>query len=248
MKQVVINYLENPESAFSKKHKIDFSCIKSCLTSCTTIDTDVSEMVVHKWLKNLGCIDAPFCYSPMLTLLDFGGIFISIRDQLGNLENFPIHNSKLRLQNELFINREKLKLNEVECSITAMINSSSSFKDYLKLETFGFPIPDITLCVVNPDTNTLVQDLTVGEIWISSNHITDEFYQMDKVNEFVFKAKLNYSEMFSWAKYEMPTNEKSQAVTEQLDTILNICPANTYFMRTKLMGFVHNERCTCFHS
>ncbi|AJT77887.1 DMAP1-binding Domain [Saccharomyces cerevisiae] len=242
LKQVVINYLENPESAFSKKHKIDFSCIKSCLTSCTTIDTDVSEMVVHKWLKNLGCIDAPFCYSPMLTLLDFGGIFISIRDQLGNLENFPIHNSKLRLQNELFINREKLKLNEVECSITAMINSSSSFKDYLKLETFGFPIPDITLCVVNPDTNTLVQDLTVGEIWISSNHITDEFYQMDKVNEFVFKAKLNYSEMFSWAKYEMPTNEKSQAVTEQLDTILNICPANTYFMRTKLMGFVHNGK------
>ncbi|CAI4051492.1 Cmr2p SKDI_15G2430 [Saccharomyces kudriavzevii IFO 1802] len=241
LKQVVINYLENPESAFSKKHKIDFSCIKSCLTSCTTIDTDVTEMVVHKWLKNLGCIDAPFCYSPMLTLLDFGGIFISIRDQLGNLENFPIHNSKLRLQNELFINREKLKLNEIECSITAMINSSSSFKDYLKLETFGFPIPDVTLCVVNPDTNTLVQDLTVGEVWISSNHITDEFYQMDKVNEFVFKAKLNYSEMFAWARYEMPSGE-SEAVTEQLDTILNICPASTYFMRTKLMGFVHNGK------
>ncbi|CAI2023046.1 hypothetical protein SEUBUCD650_0H01430 [Saccharomyces eubayanus] len=241
LKQVVINYLENPESAFSRKHKIDFSCIKSCLTSCTTIDTDVTEMVVHKWLKNLGCIDAPFCYSPMLTLLDFGGIFISTRDQLGNLENFPIHNSKLRLQNELFINREKLKLNEVECSITAMINASSSFKDYLKLEAFGFPIPDVTLCVVNPDTNTLVQDLTVGEIWISSNHITDEFYQMDKVNEFVFSAKLNYSEMFTWARYEMPSSE-SQAVTEQLDTILNICPANTYFMRTKLMGFVHNGK------
>ncbi|SCV14293.1 uncharacterized protein CGFF_01850 [Nakaseomyces glabratus] len=165
LKQVVINYLENPELTLTKKHKIDFSCIKYCLTSCNTIDTDVTDMVIHKWLKNLG-----------------------------------FHDSKLRLQDELYISREKLKKNIIEPSVTAMINSSSSFKDYLKVEPFGFPIPGSILCVVDPDDNTLVNDLTVGEIWISSDKLTDEFYQMDKINEFVFKAKLNFNKMFAFAK------------------------------------------------
>ncbi|CCC68759.1 hypothetical protein NCAS_0B06750 [Naumovozyma castellii] len=248
LKQIVINFLENPELAISKKkQKVDFSCIKCCLTSCTTIDTEVTEMVVHKWLKNLGCIDAPLCYSPMLTLLDFGGIFISTRDQLGHLENFPIHDSKLRLQDQVFVNKEKLKSNIVESSITAMINSSSSFKDYLKLETFGFPIPGMTLCVVNPDDNTLVPDLSVGEIWISSNFVTDEFYQMDKVNDFVFKAKLNYPKMFSFLSQSNELPERSSSsniskISEKLDTVLTVCPANTPFLRTKLMGFVYNGK------
>lgn len=56
--------------------------------------------------KNLGCIDASLCYSPMLTLTDFGGLFFSLRDELGNLDNFPVHDSKLRLQDELYISRE----------------------------------------------------------------------------------------------------------------------------------------------
>lgn len=133
LKQVVINYLENPEYATSKKTKIDFTHIRHCLTSCTTIDTDVTDMVVHKWLKNLGCMDASQCYTPLLTMLDFGGIFISTRDQLGNLQNFPLHDPKLKLQDELFVDKEKLKLNFIKPSILAMMNSSSSKKDFCEL-------------------------------------------------------------------------------------------------------------------
>lgn len=244
LKQVVINYLENPELTLTKKHKIDFSCIKYCLTSCNTIDTDVTDMVIHKWLKNLGCIDASLCYSPMLTLTDFGGLFFSLRDELGNLDNFPVHDSKLRLQDELYISREKLKKNIIEPSVTAMINSSSSFKDYLKVEPFGFPIPGSILCVVDPDDNTLVNDLTVGEIWISSDKLTDEFYQMDKINEFVFKAKLNFNKMFAFAKSDeyIDTNDDFKNSLERVETIYNICPKATHFLRTKLMGFVFNGK------
>lgn len=238
LKQVVINYLDDPQSAISKKHRIDFSCIKSCLTSCTTIDTDVSDMIVHKWLKNLGCLDASVCYSPVLTLVDFGGIFLSLRDQLGKLDNYQIHNSKLRLHDELFVNKEKLRGNIVEPSVAAMMNSSNSFKDYLRLATFGFPIPDSTVCVVNPDDNTLVPDLTVGEIWAHSESLTDEFFQMDRINEFVFKARLNYTKMFNLLSQE----SISMAARERLNTIMNVCPSSTPFLRTKLMGFVHNGK------
>lgn len=238
LKQVVINYLEDPQSTISKKHRIDLSCIKCCLTCCTTIDTDVLDMIVQKWLKNLGCIDASTCYSPILTLPDFGGVFLSIRDQLGKLDNFQVHEPKLRLQDELFINKEKLRGNIVEPSITAMINSSSSFKDFLRVTSFGFPIPDANLCVVNPDDNTLVPDLTVGEVLVHSDSLTDEFYQMDRVNNFVFNAKLNYPKMYSFLTDEIT----SPAAGERLSTIMNLCPPSLSFLRTKLMGFVHNGK------
>ncbi|CCE63643.1 hypothetical protein TPHA_0F01590 [Tetrapisispora phaffii CBS 4417] len=239
LKQVVIGYLEDPKVINSRKQKINLSCIKCCLTCCTTIDTEVSDMVVHKWLKNLGCYDANICYSPMLTLPDIGGIFISLKDQLGMLDNFPIHNTKLRLQDDVFINKEKLKGNIVESSITAMINSSSSFTEYLRLTTFGFPIPNATVCVVNLDDCTLVPDLTVGEIWISSKSLTDEFYQMDRVNEFVFHARINFQKMFSFVKGN--TLEAAQS-KEKINTIMSIVPPSTQFLRTKLMGFVHNGK------
>lgn len=239
LKQVVINYLENPEYATSKKTKIDFTHIRHCLTSCTTIDTDVTDMVVHKWLKNLGCMDASQCYTPLLTMLDFGGIFISTRDQLGNLQNFPLHDPKLKLQDELFVDKEKLKLNFIKPSILAMMNSSSSKKDFLRVASFGFPLPDSTVCVINPDNNTLVPDLTVGELWISSPSITDEFYQMERVNDFVFQARINFKLMFSILKDEFNNSKES---SEKLNMIMNMCPAETTFTRTKLMGFVHNGK------
>lgn len=238
LKQVVINYLDDPQSTISKKHRVELSCIKCCLTSCTTIDTDVSDMIVNKWLKNLGCIDASVCYSPILTLLDFGGVFLSLRDQLGKLDNFQIHNAKLRLHDELFVNKEKLRGNVVEPSMSAMINSTSSFKEYLRLATFGFPIPDATVCVVNPDDNTLVPDLTVGEIWAHSDSLTDEFYQMDRITDFVFRAKLNYPKMFSFLSQE----DSPSVARERLNTIMNVCPSAITFLRTKLMGFVHNGK------
>ncbi|CCF60253.1 hypothetical protein KAFR_0J01890 [Kazachstania africana CBS 2517] len=242
LKQIVINYLENPDVvAERRKHKVDFSCIKCCLTSCNTIDVDVTDMVVNKWLKNLGCIDANLCYSPVLTLLDFGGIFLSIKDQLGHSSNFAIHNAKLRHQDELYINKEQLKGNCIETSIDAMASSTSSFKDYLKLETFGFPLPETLLCVVNPDDSTLVPDLTVGEIWVSSDNLIDQFYQMDKVNDFVFKAKLNHTKMFSFIS-ESSDEDLANFAIERLNFISSICPPTTQFLRTKLIGFVYNGK------
>ncbi|CCH58992.1 hypothetical protein TBLA_0B01490 [Henningerozyma blattae CBS 6284] len=238
LKQVVINFLDNPELTNNKTQKMDFRCIKCCLTSCTTIDTDVTDMVVYKWLNNLGCSDAATCYSPMLTLQDFGGIFISLRDQLGRLENFPIQTPTLRLQDELYVDKEKLRVNIVEPNVNASLNSSISFNDYLRMNTFGFPIPDATLCVANLDDATLVPDLTVGEIWISSDSITNEFYQMERINDFVFNAKINYSKM----KTMCSSSSNSVQSLERVSTIKSLVSPAKNFMRTKLMGFIHNGK------
>lgn len=242
LKQIVINYLENPVSVQErKKHKLNFNCVKCCLTACTTVDTDATDMVVQKWLKNLGCIDASLCYSPFLTMIDFGGIFISTRDELKGLDNFPIHNKHLRSQDVVYLKKDKLLSNTVDVEIPTSVDTTNSFQDYIKVQSFGYPIPDTLLCVVNPDDATLVPDLCVGEIWLSSSNLVKEFYQMDKVNEFVFKAKLNYSKMFSFVNDTSQPGKRNRSM-DRLETILNICPANTQFLRTKLMGFVHNGK------
>lgn len=241
LKQVVINYLEKPESISPKKIKVDFSCIKCCLTTCNTIDTDVTEMVVHKWLKNLGCIEAISCYSPVLSLIDFGGIFISLKDDLGSLENFPVHDSNLLERDELYISRDKLKEDKIEVSVTEGSNTTSFHKDYLKVEAFGYPIPDSTLCIVNPEEHTLSEDLTVGEIWLSSEYLPDEFYKMEKVNDFVFKAQLNFTKMYSYMN-DSAIDDNEQLAIDKLEIIANICPPSTYFLRTKLMGFTFNGK------
>lgn len=269
LKQVVINYLDNPELMQKKnKRKIDFSCIKFCLTTCTTIDTEVSDMIVQKWLKNLGCIDASQCYSPVLTLPDFGGCFLSFRDQLsippktlkkvhGQVQlitddnfsaeyddsaestgNGSLIKFKNNTQDDIYIEKEPLKDNVIKISSTPMVGASSSAQKHIKLSAFGFPLVDSFLAVVNPDDGTLVQDSTVGELWISSSSMTNEFYHMDKVNDFVFKAKLNYNKMFRML-------EKSNAMQQsfqKLKAIMQICPSETSFLRTKLIGFVHNNK------
>ncbi|AMD21548.1 HFL308Wp [Eremothecium sinecaudum] len=244
LKQVVINYLENPEVTISRRFRIDFSCIKWCVTSCTTIDTEVSDMIVHKWLKNLGCVDAAQAYSPMLTLLDFGGVFISVRDQIGKVDRFPMHDTKHILQDDVFIDKEKLKDGIVQPSIFAMINPSSSTKDYLRLATFGYPIMDAYACIVDPDTKILVEDLTVGEIWISAPSVTDEFYHMDKLTEFVFNAKLNFKNMISLLESTEPncSQDTYLANMDRLTAIMSVISPDTPFLRTKIVGFIHNGK------
>lgn len=238
LKQVVINYLDDPQYTNTKGLKMNLKSIKCCLTSCTTIDTDVSDMVVFKWLSNLGCLDASNCYSPFLTLPDFGGIFISVRDQLGNLNNFPIQTPQLRLNDELFLDKEKLRVNIVKPNVNANLNNASTYNDSLKLNTFGFPLPDATLCVADLENSTLVPDFTVGEIWISSDSVTNEFYNMETVNDYVFNARLNYSQMREMCQ---STVDPAQAL-DRVTTIASLVNPSRTFVRTKLIGFVHNGK------
>ena len=52
----------------------------------------------------------------------------------------------------------------------------------------------------------------------------DEFFQMDRINNFVFKAKLNYQKMFSYANEDrglLPYQRAS--LTEKLEKISTKC-------------------------
>lgn len=269
LKQVVLNYLDNPMippskgttgsgSTLSKNYKkIDLSCVKFCLSSCNNIDDDTSDMIVKKWLNNLGCLNASKVYSPMLTLTDFGGICIALRDEL-NWKSHPLNSFKdtddddtedtdllsdyLINDDTVFLDKDALKSNEIKM---VSVEEGLSFPEkYIKLSSFGTPLPGLTTCIVSPDYKILCPENVIGEIWINSTSLVNEFYQMSKINEFVFHAKLDYSMMSDL----IVSNNSHGAI--QFNQILE---ANQNlkidtFLRTKLIGFSFKDKIYVFSS
>lgn len=61
--------------------------------------------------------------------------------------------------------------------------------NYLRVDAFGYPLPDATLAVVNPELATLVQKGELGEIWIDSPCLSGGFYGLRKESKLIFHAK-----------------------------------------------------------
>ncbi|KAL6932053.1 hypothetical protein ACO0OL_003527 [Hanseniaspora opuntiae] len=268
LKQVVLNYLENPMVPPSKKStgsgstlsknykKIDLSCVKFCLSSCNNIDDDTSDMIVKKWLNNLGCINASKVYSPMLTLTDFGGIFVALRDELNwkshslntnketddEIEEPHLFDDYLINNDTVFLEKDALKENEIKM---VSVEEGLSFPEkYIKLSSFGQPLPEITTCIVSPDYKVLCPEKVIGEIWIHSSSLVNEFYQMTKINEFVFNAKLDYNMMHDL----ISSNSSHGAIQLHQITEANHQLKIDNFLRTKLIGFSFKGKIYVFSS
>lgn len=269
LKQVVLNYLDNPLLTKSKKQqsnkKIDLSCVKFCLSSCNNIDDETSDMIVNKWLNNLGCLHSSRVYSPMLTLTDFGGIFVSLRDELEGTphklnehvsnefddddivvednsfkvkKDVDLYNDVLVNDDTVFVEKKALKDNEIK--IATVEQGLTYPEQYLKVSSFGYPIPNVTTCVVSPDHKILSPNNIVGEIWISNDILVNEFYQLPKINDFVFNAKLDFPKMNHIINSFDSNNSNSIKMAEITQAIQQL-KANT-FLRTKLVGFQHNNK------
>jgi acyl-CoA synthetase (AMP-forming)/AMP-acid ligase II len=59
----------------------------------------------------------------------------------------------------------------------------------LRLGGFGFPIPDATLAVVDPETNLLCPQFSIGEIWVDSPSLSGGFWALPKHTETIFHAR-----------------------------------------------------------
>ena len=59
----------------------------------------------------------------------------------------------------------------------------------MRVGAFGYPIPDATLAVVDPETNLLCSPFSVGEIWVDSPSLSGGFWQLQKHTETIFHAR-----------------------------------------------------------
>ena len=92
---------------------------------------------------------------------------------------------------EVLLDKEALKNNEVV--VLAMGEDARKFAGTMahavRVGAFGYPIPDATLAVVDPETNLLCTPNVIGEIWVDSPSLSGGFWALPKHTEAIFHAR-----------------------------------------------------------
>ncbi|KAI5961276.1 hypothetical protein KGF57_001789 [Candida theae] len=218
LKRVTYDYQEAPSATryFSKTQRVDFSSVKWVLVNALTIDGEFMEILAQRYLRPLGCQHPENAIIPMLTLSEYGGMVISLRDWLGGKEkmgNVQSDDESSDLSS-VVIDKECLGRNLVKIVETNPSTSDDIGSNNLRVDAFGYPLPDATLAVVNPESATLVQKGELGEIWIDSPCLSGGFYGLRKESKSIFHAKCHGP-----------------------DGLLEMD-----FLRTGLLGFTHNGK------
>ncbi|KAL4742227.1 hypothetical protein BDV11DRAFT_181368 [Aspergillus similis] len=92
---------------------------------------------------------------------------------------------------EALLDKEALKNNEVV--VLAMGEDARKYAgtmpNAVRVGAFGYPIPDATLAIVDPETNLLCTPNVIGEIWIDSPSLSGGFWALPKHTEAIFHAR-----------------------------------------------------------
>lgn len=184
LKRVTYDYQTAPNATryYLKTQRVDFSTIRWVLINALTVDGEFIEVLAERYLTPLGCAHARNAIMPMLTLSEYGGMVILTRDWLGGEENLGLRPIKpCDDLSSVTIDKEALSRNKVRVT--------DNEDDSLRVDAFGYPLPDATLAVVNPELSTLVSKGELGEIWIDSPCLSGGFYGLKKESSLIFHAK-----------------------------------------------------------
>jgi acyl-CoA synthetase (AMP-forming)/AMP-acid ligase II len=106
----------------------------------------------------------------------------------------PVHKSDKRKSRteltEVLLDKEALKTNEIV--VLAMgdeVEKRANDPGVLRAGAFGYPIPDATLALVDPETSLLCPPYSVGEIWVDSPSLSGGFWALPKHTETIFHAR-----------------------------------------------------------
>ena len=92
---------------------------------------------------------------------------------------------------EVLLDREALKTNDIH--VLAMgseaRSKASSFPNAVRCGAFGYPIPDATLAIVDPESGLLCGRNTIGEIWVDSPSLSGGFWALPRHTETIFHAR-----------------------------------------------------------
>ncbi|ENI01759.1 hypothetical protein COCC4DRAFT_146896 [Bipolaris maydis ATCC 48331] len=118
---------------------------------------------------------------------------------------------------EILLDKEALKMNEViVLAIGEEASKRANEPGTMRVGAFGYPIPDATLAIVDPETSLLCSPYSIGEIWVDSPSLSGGFWQLQKHTETIFHAR--------------PYRFVEGSPTPQL--------LELEFLRTGLLGFV----------
>lgn len=91
---------------------------------------------------------------------------------------------------EILLDKEALKMNDVVVlAIGEEASKRANEAGTMRVGAFGYPIPDATLAIVDPETNLLCSPYSIGEIWVDSPSLSGGFWQLQKHTETIFHAR-----------------------------------------------------------
>ncbi|EMG48062.1 SPAC56F8.02 Uncharacterized protein C56F8.02 [Candida maltosa Xu316] len=193
LKRVTYDYQVSPSATryYSKTQRVDFSSVKWVLVNALTVDGEFMEILSQRFLRPLGCQDPGNAIIPMLTLSEYGGMVISLRDWIGGKEKLglSIKDDESNDLSSVLIDKEALSRNIVKIAETNPSATDDIGHDLLRVDAFGYPLPDATLAVVNPESSILANKGELGEIWIDSPCLSGGFYALRKESKSIFHAK-----------------------------------------------------------
>lgn len=110
---------------------------------------------------------------------------------IGGGNKTTVENNERSELSEVLLDREALKTNEV---VVVAIGDEARKKaatepGTVRVGAFGFPIPDATMAVVDPETGLLASPHSVGEIWVDSPSLSGGFWALPKHTEQIFHAR-----------------------------------------------------------
>ncbi|OAA58635.1 AMP-binding domain protein [Niveomyces insectorum RCEF 264] len=91
---------------------------------------------------------------------------------------------------EVLLDSEALKTNEVVVlAVGEEARKRQNEAGTVRVGAFGYPIPDATLAVVDPENCLLSSPHTIGEIWVDSPSLSGGFWALPKHTEQIFHAR-----------------------------------------------------------
>lgn len=115
---------------------------------------------------------------------------ISYGSLIGGGTSQPSDQSGRTELSEVLLDKESLKTNEVV--VVAMGDEAKKRGNEtgtVRVGAFGYPIPDATLAVVDPETSLLCSPYVIGEIWVDSPSLSGGFWALPKHTETIFHAR-----------------------------------------------------------
>ncbi|KAI9751408.1 MAG: hypothetical protein M4579_006091 [Chaenotheca gracillima] len=110
---------------------------------------------------------------------------------IGSKTTKPTHEKGTQDLGEVLLDKEALKTNEIV--IAAMGEEArkraGSEPGTVRVGAFGFPIPDATLAVVDPETSLLCSPFSIGEIWVDSPSLSGGFWALPRHTQTIFHAR-----------------------------------------------------------
>lgn len=223
LKGVCYNYQAEPRATrnFAKRHDPSLAHVRWCLVDVPTIDPEFLSVLSERWLKPLGHRDPKSVAAPMLTLTEHGGMVVATKDFLtpgGGIS-------------EVQLSPEMLARNKIQ-----FVNDGE-----VRVCTFGYPIPDAMVAVVDPETCIISSQDTVGEIWIDSPSLSGGFWDHADDTNNTFHAKCYGAngelsqEFLRTGLLGFTKDNKVYVLGKRVDRLVQLTPQPRYFYSYQLL-------------